>query len=425
MTRAESRRSKSRGWAVLLWAAALALFPLALAPLAGQAKDTNCPAQVPAPDSVDSYASIVYGAGVHVIELTNAYPNFTSGAADNHYPLSNAKQDITPSAQGRGTFSDQGPAGTAVLGAGGANNKVPTAQATCPGGPSNSHVDDGSPQPQSYSDAQATEFSSDDSSSYAGGSNCGCTGATSETHTLLTTVGASPVLTAWGHSHTSDFSQAGGAVKVSSVDITVKVHSTGGVATIDQLDISGGKAFINGQQQDLNGQGSGGSVCPSQIPGTTPGCQNVQVYAVAPEKTIQGNHVIVRAAGTHVVITQPPAGGKENQVEYILGEVQIDVYLTPKIDLPVVGSIDTGGTIVPGGFDASGYTGAPPPLPAAAPSYPSSGYQQTIGNPTPKPQTVLLATDKKPLAKLFLAWEALVMGTAAAWFIARHAATSG
>jgi len=67
------------------------------------------------PSNIGSYVSYGYGTGVHTIAGTTAFPNFESGAVNNHYPLAQVEQDASPSSTARATYSDSGPA-TATAG---------------------------------------------------------------------------------------------------------------------------------------------------------------------------------------------------------------------------------------------------------------------------------------------------------------------
>jgi len=111
-----------------------------------------------APSSIGSYVSYGFGAGVHAIGGSSAFPNFQSGAVDNRYPLAQVEQDASPSSTARASYADTGPlADTAgsqynqSCSAGNPppppsacqnpNNGVPYADSNYPGGPQSAHVD--------------------------------------------------------------------------------------------------------------------------------------------------------------------------------------------------------------------------------------------------------------------------------------------
>src|SRR5690242_4111922 len=62
------------------------------------------------PSNIGSYVSYGFGAGVHMIGGSSAFPNFQNGAVDNRYPLAQVEQDASPSATARGSYADTGPA---------------------------------------------------------------------------------------------------------------------------------------------------------------------------------------------------------------------------------------------------------------------------------------------------------------------------
>jgi len=163
--------------------------------------------------------------------------------------------------------------------------------------------------------------------------------------------------------------------------------------------------------------------CPTVLPATSPlqvggaACvpsvttDNITLQAVNPQKTVNGSHATITAAGLDVTITQPAVpGAPQQKVEYILGEAFVDAFNDPSASS--AGSTDNlGGT----SFDSSGdfgYSGdfgsadagaaAPPPASAAT------------------HMRAMLVANRQPLALLFLFWETLVLGAAAAWVWARR-----
>lgn len=411
------------------------------------------------PASVATYGSSVYATGVHVIFYTDAYPNFSTGAVDNHYPLAKARQDASPLSDATATYSDIGPFGQTATACSNPDpsqcqNKVgvPYANAHYPGGSSKGHVDSCTPsaaasgqsnpcpsgQAASYADTSASELAADAMGVYAGGGTQPFSGAEADSHTVLNADG-SLVLTTHSAVHSATF--AGGAIQINKVDVTTKVTSSGGSATSD-AHVTVGQVLINNQPTSITDQGvtvSQNQVVPCTAPASPPpalppplgasqpstpsNCvpqletETFKVYAVSPQKTTSGGQGHVSATGLHVLITQPSAPGAPNQhIEYVFGEGFADGQLTP--NAATGSSADTSGTDMSGSdfgsTDMTGDMGG------------ASGDTGGVAGATAQPQpaaAVYVAANRKPLALLFLFWECALMAAMAAWVWSRRAAT--
>jgi hypothetical protein len=223
-------------------------------------------------DVPSSYTSYAYASGVHSIAGTSAFPNFSNGAIDNHYPLAQAQQDSSPSSEGIATYADSGPL-AATSGSQynqscsnsnpnqpppsqvcqNPNNSVPYATATSPGGPPHAHIDScnnaGDSCAGARADADASQLSADSSAFYAGGGAQPFTGATGNTQTIVTSGGTLTVTT---HSEVDSFGF--GNVKVSKLVVDVTATGTQSSASGD-AHVTGGQVTVNGQPVAVNDQG--------------------------------------------------------------------------------------------------------------------------------------------------------------------------
>ncbi|HVW34658.1 MAG TPA: hypothetical protein VHL53_19150 [Acidimicrobiia bacterium] len=137
MTGARRRRLIQAGVAALL----VAPTPLLLAARGGAA------------DELGNYNGTVSATAVHVQGGSSAFPNFNTGAIDNHYPLALAKMDSSPNAEAYSSPLDTGPLGQTAAGAG--NQTQPQyADVRCPAQCDDKPVTAGS-QPGPFSSSQA------------------------------------------------------------------------------------------------------------------------------------------------------------------------------------------------------------------------------------------------------------------------------
>ena len=149
---------------------------------------------------------------------------------------------------------------------------------------------------------------------------------------------------------------------------------------------------------------------PPALPGDHEGClpgvdiTYIQVFTVAPSKTVSGTHGTAQASGLHIRVTHPtPGPGVPQQyTEYVLGEGYSDA------------STGNGG----GGFGAGdfgfgggdfGFSGGP-----GVDNGGAGGVAAGVVN-------AVFSNRWWPLVLLFLTLEALVLGSAAAWVWARNA----
>jgi hypothetical protein len=435
-----------------LIAAACLAFGFALAPTRAAHADI--------PATVATYGSTAYATGTHVIVFTDAYPNFATGALDNHYPLAKARQDGSPLADATATYSDVGPFVNTVAACSNSDpsqcqNKVgvPYANAHFPGGKTADHVDSCTPsaqasgqanpcpnngQPASYADTNAGELSANASGFYAGGGTQPFSGASGETKTIVNADGSILVTT---HSTVLSATFGGGAIQISKVEVTTRATSASGQATAD-AQVKVGQVLINGQATSVDDKGvtvQQNLVVPCAAPASPPpaippplgssqpstpsNClpqvelETFKLYMVAPKKTITGNHAVVSASGLHVLVTQPSAPGAPNQhVEYVFGEGFADAQLSPNDNAAAGASTDMTGTDMSesdiGGTDMSGDMSGDNGAPAGA----------AATAPAQKAAAVFVTNNRRPLALLFLFWECVVMASAAAWVWSRRAA---
>ena len=423
---------------------------------AGGALGAVGPASADVPANVATYGSAAYATGVHVIYYTDAYPNFSSGAVDNHYPLARVQQDSSPLADAKATYSDIGPFGQTVTACSDpsqcANRPgVPYANAHYPGGKSKDHVDSCTPsaaasgqasacptsgQPASYADTSAAELVAAASGYYAGGGTQPFSGAEGDTQT---TVAADGTLVVTTHSTVHNAAFAGGAIQISKVEVTTTVRSSGGTATVD-AHVTVGQVLVNGQPTNITDQGvtvQQNQVVPctavptappippplsTSTPAPAPACvpqvetDTFKVFTVSPKKTTTGGHGTVSASGLHVVVTQPSAPGAPQQhVEYVFGEGYADGQLTPA-------SATAAGTDEGSASDASSFDMSFGDLGGDGTDM---GAPDLAGPPTAAPPAAqrvaaLVSVNRRPLALLFLFWEAVTMAAAAAWVWARR-----
>ena len=433
----------------LLSALVLATAILLVAPL-GAAADV--------PSTIADYNSYGYATGVHVVGGTSAFNNFRTGAADSHFPLAKVGQDSSPSAYGTATYNDSGPIGATLHGCADPNGQtcppvpaVPYAHAQFPGGPADSHIDSCSTSPTgaqqntpcppkdssgnqpapSKADAHAEELKSDAAGNYAGG-NAGVpgSGASGESHSIVNPDGTLVVMT---HSFVNNatFGTPPNAIVINKVLVDTKVIIAGGVASVD-AKVTVGSVTVNGQPVELSDQGAtyqektvscvpNSAPPPPALPGgiaPPAGCAVVvetdtfKLYTVAPVKTVSGNHGTVKASGVHVVATHPaPAGFPQQSVEYVFGEGYADATANPGLGGSefglMSGDFGLNGDFGMGDFGSSGDNGG------AAAGAAGNGAHNLAS---------VVAANRQPLALLFLFWECLVLGAAAAWVWSRRRA---
>ncbi|HET7467052.1 MAG TPA: hypothetical protein VFL29_10310 [Candidatus Dormibacteraeota bacterium] len=414
-------------------------------------------AQVPA--GIGSFVSYGYGTGVHTIGSTTAFPNFDQGAVNNRYPLAQVEQDASPSSAARASFSDTGPlAATAgsqynqgcsagnppppPSACSNPNNSVPYANSNYPGGPDNAHVDSCGGQsscPSAHADSDASELAANASGVYAGGGTQPFSGASSESHTYVTSAGVLTVIT---HSEVQNF--VIGTVSISKVVVDTVATATNGSASAD-AHIVVGSVTVNGQPVSINGDGvtvgpqsascpspptgpvpvpvpggpvpsppsGGGGIVPSPpaLPGAHTGCvpptdaTYIKIFAVAPERSVNGTHATILASGLHILVTHPTPGPgvPQQSTEYVLGEGYADA-----------GTGSGGGGFPGGGF---GFTGGDFGFNGPGPDNGGLGSPNSAANVARE----IFANRWWPLVLLFLTLEALILGSAAAWVWARNA----
>jgi hypothetical protein len=404
------------------------------------------------PVTISSYTSYGYATGVHVIGATSAFNNFSTGAADSHFPLAKVGQDSSPSAYGTATYNDSGPIGATLHGCADPNGStcppvpgVPYAHAQFPGGPVDSHIDSCSTSPTgaqqntpcppkdasgnqpapSKADAHAEELKSDASGYYAGG-NAGvpANGASGESHTIVNPDG-SLLVTTHSFVNNATFGAPPNAIVINKVQVDTTVTIAAGAATAD-AKVTVGSVTVNGQPVQVTDQGAtyqeksvsckppAGAPAPPPLPGGVnppAGCTTVietdtfKIYTVAPVKTVAGNHATVKASGVHVIATHPaPPGVPQQSVEYVLGEGFVDATAEAGSGGVSAGSADLGF----GGADfGSGDFGSSADMGAANAASGNAGAGHKLAS--------LIAANRQPLALLFLFWESLVLAAAAAW----------
>lgn len=436
----------TRSRLALLLAVAL---PAALALLPASSALADMPA------NVQSYNSTVYADGLHAIFYTELYPNWTTGAADNYYPLAKVHGDSSPATSATATFSDIGPGANTILACPGGNDPrcslpagVPYAEAQYPG-KDKSHVDTcpGSVSPQnasgipcphssapvSYADAAAKDVGADASSYYAGGGQNTFSGAFAEAHSLIDADGSLKVMT-----HSGLVSATFGPITISKVDVVTSVHLSDGQPQVDAHVTIGG-VTVNGQPVTVDdkgltvqqnnvipcpGGGSSGPQLPPPLGGSTQSCtpaietDTFKVFTVSPQKTSNSGESKVSATGLDVIVNEPAGTHPYHSTEYKIGEGSIDATLAAGAggadnssgDLGGVAGSDFGsgdlGSLDMGSGDLGGA------LAQAGGQDNAAAQRAMVGG--------LLRANRQPLALLFLFWEALVVASVAAWVYARR-----
>ena len=422
------------------------------------------------PGNIGSYVSYGFGAGVHAVGGTSAFPNFENGAVDNRYPLAQVEQDASPSSTARASYSDTGPAADTAgsqynqsCSAGdpppppsacqNPNNGVPYADSNYPGGPQSAHVDacqSSSPAgcPASQASSHAAELAADASGFYAGG-GAPWSGAEGDSHTVVSADGTLKVTT---HSEVDDF--VIGTIRISKVVVETIATATNGTATagatvvVGQVTANGQPVTIGDQGVTIeqktpvpcpgNGGGGGGGgpvpatpALPSPPPPAAPPAPTalpslpvayascvpavnvtyVELYTVAPSKTGNGTHGTAQASGLHVRVTHPTpgAGVPQQYVEYILGEGYADAS---------TGTGGGGGFSGFAGFGNSGFGGGDFGF-SGGPAADAGGAG--AGSAAANVARAVFSNRWWPLVLLFLTLEALLLGSAAAWVWARNA----
>ena len=133
-----------------------------------------------------------------------------------------------------------------------------------------------------------------------------------------------------------------------------------------------------------------------------------EAVAACATKTINGSHATVQATGVHVLVTHPaPSGVPQQNVEYVVGEGYADASAGAGSQMSDGGAFGDFGAFDFGGDFGSFDNGA-----AGAAATAAGGAVHHIG--------AVLQANRKPLGWLFLFWETLLMGAAAAWVWSRH-----
>ena len=108
-----------------------------------------------AAQELGNYNGTVNATAVHLQAGSSAFPNFATGAVDNHYPLASARLDSSPNAEAYSSPLDTGPLGQTIAGAG-SQNQPQYADVRCPPQCDDKPVTVGS-QPGPFSSSQATD----------------------------------------------------------------------------------------------------------------------------------------------------------------------------------------------------------------------------------------------------------------------------
>jgi hypothetical protein len=122
MRAAVSASASGRRRVVQAGVAALLVAPTVLLVAAGRSR---------ADSAIGNYNGTVSSTAVHVQAGSSAFPNFNTGAVDNHYPLAWAHVDSSPNAEAFSSPLDTGPLGQTVAGAG-HQNQPQYADVRCP-----------------------------------------------------------------------------------------------------------------------------------------------------------------------------------------------------------------------------------------------------------------------------------------------------
>jgi len=352
----------------------------------------------------------VDGGADHVQGGSSAFPNFNTGAVDNHYPLAHAHVDSSPFSEGTASPADTGPLGQTVAAA--AAVKQPQyADARCQttSCPPTANDVGTSGGPFGHASAQANEASgvataggTVTDSSGTGGSGAAATGSAGQGQLdrLWSALGAwrsqfltaadvarypparreatSPdgtdgdtsvgqagfdpnagVLTVSGDARVDKASFGSGAVVLRAVHTHVSVANGGTprasiVDDVADVEVDGVPVVLGQQGLSVNG---------AQVPGVANAIEaansalnsalaqgGITVSAVAPRITNGDNQETVDAAAAQVGIQQPQTapGVPTQTVRHVLGEVMVDSLAVPGTPLSSVG---TGG-------DTSGSTAA-------------------------------------------------------------------
>jgi len=102
-----------------------------------------------------NYNGTVNATAVHLQLGSSAFPNFATGAVDNHYPLASARLDSSPNAEAFSSPLDTGPLGQTVAAAG-SQNQPQYADVRCPAQCDDKPVTVGS-QPGPFASSRATD----------------------------------------------------------------------------------------------------------------------------------------------------------------------------------------------------------------------------------------------------------------------------
>ena len=108
-----------------------------------------------AAQELGNYNGTVSATAVHLQAGSSAFPNFATGAIDNHYPLASARLDSSPNAEAYASPLDTGPLGQTIAGAGNQTQPQYT-DVRCPAQCDDKPVTVGS-QPGPFASAQATD----------------------------------------------------------------------------------------------------------------------------------------------------------------------------------------------------------------------------------------------------------------------------
>ena len=108
-----------------------------------------------AAQELGNYNGTVNATAVHLQAGSSAFPNFATGAVDNHYPLASVRFDSSPNAEAFSSPLDTGPLGQTAAGAG-SQNQPQYADVRCPPQCDDKPVTVGS-QPGPFSSSQATD----------------------------------------------------------------------------------------------------------------------------------------------------------------------------------------------------------------------------------------------------------------------------
>jgi hypothetical protein len=425
------------------------------------------------PNTIGSYNSYGYATGVHALVGTTAFPNFANGAIDNHYPLAQVKQDASPSSSATATYNDYGPLGATLHGCANEGGKdcppvpeVPYARSKYPGGKTDDHIDSCSTPPAgekqntpcppkdasgkqptpSRADTHAEELKADASGYYAGATGAPFNGASAESHTVVLPDGSIQVRT---HAFVDNatFGTPPQAIVINKVQVDITVTIVGGEVTQAVATVKVGSMTVNGQPYEANDQGAtfteqktipcpalpappGGAppppappalpgvpaapAPPVPVPPTGGSCvpslesDTYHVYTVAPSKKVTGNHAVIKASGVHVDMTHQSLvpGMPQQSAGWVIGEGYVDVIA----DMGFGGGSDLGGVMSDSGgdmgFGDSGAGGF-----GMGDQTADAGGAKALVRHT----AALLRANRQPLALLFLLWECLLMGAAAAW----------